>query len=548
MIRHILDKKSKLKKNIILFIFFTILAFTGTQIYHFYGISIDEAETRSHGFMALQHIYEKFFPLKLTLLEHMNIPNYSDFESRNHGVILDLFYAQIEVFFEISQTRNQFLFRHFGDFMFFFIGVYFFYLIGKFRFNDWRIGLLGSIFLVLSPRIFAESFYNNKDIIFMSLYIISLYCCFKFIYKPNIKHAIFFSLTSALATDIRLMGILVPFLTLFIFIFSYFRDTNFFKKKLLPIISFIFLFPVFTIIFWPYLWTDPFSNFFVAFKQLASYPWEGKNLYFGNYVSTINLPWHYSLTWILITTPVIYSILFILGFSISTRRFINRIFNINDQNSINDLWRGKKESIDIIILLTFFVPIFLVIIFNSTLHDGWRQLYFVYPSFLLLSIYGFEKIYRKLRGKKLQSIFLILIISTLIINLINMIKIHPYQYAYFNFLVGKQVEKKFDIDYWGVSNKQALKFILSNNNQEVYKIYPASNMNLNISKLILSEKQKAKIHVVDVKSEADFIITNGRFWKGNDDADFAQIPKSFRIYKEILTDRAKLVTIYKKIE
>lgn len=129
-----------------------------------------------------------------------------------------------------------------------------------------------------------------------------------------------------------------------------------------------------------------------------------------------------------------------------------------------------------------------------------------------------------------------------------MIKIHPYQYAYFNFLVGKQVEKKFDIDYWGVSNKQALKFILSNNNQEVYKIYPASNMNLNISKLILSEKQKAKIHVVDVKSEADFIITNGRFWKGNDDADFAQIPKSFRIYKEILTDRAKLVTIYKKIE
>jgi len=548
MIRHILDKKSKLKKNIILFIFFTILAFTGTQIYHFYGISIDEVETRSHGFMALQHIYEKFFPLKLPLLEHMNIPNYSDFESRNHGVILDLFYAQIEVFFEISQTRNQFLFRHFSDFMFFFIGVYFFYLIGKFRFNDWRIGLLGSIFLVLSPRIFAESFYNNKDIIFMSLYIISLYCCFKFIFKPNIKHAIFFSLTSALATDIRLMGVLAPFLTLFIFIFWYFRDADLFKKNLLPIIFFIFLFPVFTIVFWPYLWTDPFSNFFIAFKQLASYPWEGKNLYFGNYVSTINLPWHYSLTWIIITTPIIYSILFIIGFSISTTRFMSRLFKINDQNSTNDLWRGKKESIDIIILLTFFIPIFLVIIFNSTLHDGWRQLYFIYPSFLLLSIYGFEKIYKKTRRKKLQSIFLILVILALITNLISMIRIHPYQYAYFNFLAGKKVENLFDIDYWGVSNKQALEFILSNNNRDVYKIYPASNINLNISKLILSKKQKAKIHIVDVKSEADFIITNGRFWKGNDEADFAKIPKNFKIYNEILTDRAKLVSIYKKKE
>ena len=106
MIRYILDKKSKFQKNIILFIFFTILLFIGTQIYHFYGISIDEVETRSHGFMALQHIYEKFFPLKLSLLEHMNIYNYSDFESRNHGVILDLFYAQIETFFTIDQSCN----------------------------------------------------------------------------------------------------------------------------------------------------------------------------------------------------------------------------------------------------------------------------------------------------------------------------------------------------------------------------------------------------------------------------------------------------------
>ena len=227
---------------------------------------------------------------------------------------------------------------------------------------------------------------------------------------------------------------------------------------------------------------------------------------------------------------------------------MSRLFKINDQNSTNDLWRGKKESIDIIILLTFFIPIFLVIIFNSTLHDGWRQLYFIYPSFLLLSIYGFEKIYKKTRRKKLQSIFLILVILALITNLISMIRIHPYQYAYFNFLAGKKVENLFDIDYWGVSNKQALEFILSNNNRDVYKIYPASNINLNISKLILSKKQKAKIHIVDVKSEADFIITNGRFWKGNDEADFAKIPKNFKIYNEILTDRAKLVSIYKKKE
>ena len=44
-------------------------------------------------------------------------------------------------------------FIHFQEkhFIIFFIGVYFFYLIGKFRYNDWRIGFLGSLLLVLSP-------------------------------------------------------------------------------------------------------------------------------------------------------------------------------------------------------------------------------------------------------------------------------------------------------------------------------------------------------------------------------------------------------------
>ena len=35
-----------------------------------------------------------------------------------------------------------------------------------------------------------------------------------------------------------------------------------------------------------------------------------------------------------------------------------------------------------------------------------------------------------------------------------MIKIHPYQYAYFNFLAGKDFNKKFEMDYWGLSYKE----------------------------------------------------------------------------------------------
>ena len=48
------------------------------------------------------------------------------------------------------------------------------------------------------------------------------------------------------------------------------------------------------------------------------------------------------------------------------------------------------------------------------------------------------------------------------------------------------------------------------------------------------------------QSEADFIISNGRFWEGNPEADFAKIPDNFISYKEIRTPTTKLVTIYKK--
>lgn len=126
-----------------------------------------------------------------------------------------------------------------------------------------------------------------------------------------------------------------------------------------------------------------------------------------------------------------------------------------------------------------------------------------------------------------------------------MVRTHPYQYAYFNFLAGKNVERNFEVDYWGLSNKQAIEYILSSES-ETYKIYAASNMDLYSSKLIFDANEKKKIEIVAKKNEADFIITNRRFWSGDLNASFAKIPDNFEIFKEIRTDKAIIVSIYKK--
>ena len=84
-------------------------------------------------------------------------------------------------------------------------------------------------------------------------------------------------------------------------------------------------------------------------------------------------------------------------------------------------------------LFYFLIPLFTVIILDSTLYGGWRHLYFLYPCLIYFVIISYEKL--KIHFKK---IFLVLFVASLMINVSNLIKLHPYQSVYFNSLVEKK--------------------------------------------------------------------------------------------------------------
>ena len=120
----------------------------------------------------------------------------------------------LEKMFRLDDHRDIFFMRHLCTFLMFYIGVFFFYLLCKYHFDSWVIGLLGSLFLILSPRIFAHSFYNSKDLAFLSMFIIGIYTLVKYLDKKTLLRASFHALTCAILIDIRMVGILVPGLTL----------------------------------------------------------------------------------------------------------------------------------------------------------------------------------------------------------------------------------------------------------------------------------------------------------------------------------------------
>ena len=376
--------KKKFKINLLIFFIFLIYFIIGINIYKDYGISFDENINRDNGFVSLKYIFEKI-GINADLSKFVvDIPNLSDYKDKAYGVVFDLPLAFFEFFFDIDNTRDAFLFRHLINFILFFISTVVFFILCNQIFQDKVLSLIGSLSLILSPRIFAESFYNPKDIIFMSLFIIATLFSIKFLRDKNNSSIILAAFFTSLAVGVRIVGIYLPLITLFFFLFN--TDNTKTKFKIFSSIKYLFLFLGFLIFLWPFLWEDTFSNLLVAFNEFKNYPWKGEILYFGKFINAEFTPWHYFFVWFLLTTPVIFSVIIIFGVIYTFFIFFRNLFQIEVIKN-NNLWRENYEMFGIFFLMVTITPILLVILFNSTLYSGWRQLYFLYPPLIILGLF-----------------------------------------------------------------------------------------------------------------------------------------------------------------
>ena len=270
--------------------------------------------------------------------------------------------------------------------------------------------------------------------------------------------------------------------------------------------------------------------------------------YFGDYISAENLPWHYPIVWIFITTPLLYLFLFISGSSLIIIRAIKGFLNLNKKNNTQNLWKDKKERLDIIMFLIFYFTIFLVIKMNSTLYGGWRHLYFIYPCLIFVSIIALEFISKKINYKYV----IILIIPFLIHSAYWMIKNHPFQFVYFNSLAGNNINNNFELDYWGTSNKHLLNYLLKYDKKEEIKIYIFSDSPYYFSLPILDIKRRNRIEFVTDINSADYLVTNHYYAFGTrkkiaDNPIFLNnhLKKKFKLLKEIKVDNLPINSIYK---
>ena len=115
-------------------------------------------------------------------------------------------------------------------------------------------------------------------------------------------------------------------------------------------------------------------------------------LFDGVYVPANSLPYNYILTWVLISTPLLYTILFVVGYVQMFKRFFSRFVNIKNNTYYYDLWRGVNEKKDLFILFNITCIVLYLISFNISMANGWRHSFFINIFIIYISTYALYQI------------------------------------------------------------------------------------------------------------------------------------------------------------
>ena len=341
---------------------------------------------------------------------------------------------------------NRYVLRHVVNATFGWIGVVYAGRLAARMFGPWA-GPLGMVLLALSPRYFADSMNNPKDLPFAAMTVTALY--YISTVSPRWPYASPATLAKigvslALALNIRVgallylgyFGVVMAALVVRERCTDWRRLTDTTARVLVVALAMLLLGTV----FWPWAGGAPLTRPFQALLGAANYPWNGLVLFRGYEYSVENLPWYYAPWWLLIATPPVV----LAGAVLSVCCVANR----DDALRRLALWT-------VVVL-----PIAAAIVMRSTLYDGIRHLEFIYPALVVLAAGGWMGILRARRPPWLRPAAA----SALAIGLASVlafdVRFHPNQGVYFNSLVGgpRRAFTYYDMDYWGNCTLQAVEW------------------------------------------------------------------------------------------
>jgi hypothetical protein len=333
------------------------------------------------------------------------------------------------------------------------------------------VALIGIVMVGTSPRIFGDMHFNEKDIpemVAFGLAVISYYWWYE---SKTWKRAILAGLITGIAWAIKVNAIFLPV----IFILGIWRwdfkrlklkETwprikEFFFQHLLMIIAAIHVF----FLSWPWLWTDP-RRFLIYINIFSSVGYNSGSQIF-NFTP---------LSLIFFTMPKYFLAFLLVGIGFSI------------------LWMIRKKNPMIrLLIMWMIVPVLRVSIPGAVNFDGIRHFLEFLPAAAILAAFGIVTAIQSIKWQKIwlkRGIALFLLAAS-IFNIVEYeITYHPYEYLYFNRLIGTRQDaaKVFGqdqiSDYWAITYRKGMAWLKQNAVQDSYLYIPIAEWLANITQRV----------------------------------------------------------------
>lgn len=332
------------------------------------------------------------------------------------------------------------------------------------------VGLTALILLALTPSYYGHMFNNPKDIPFAAGVVWSLYYMARCTAElPRIRWNLIFKLglVFGFTLGVRVGGVMAFLFWMPIILWRVWQlSGDWISSGLMPRVAALvrigwrLVLPVFVfsyfimLVCWPWAQENPLLNPFNALIEFEHFPHNVEVLLNGTTYMSTNLPWFYVPVYFGIQLPEF--LLGLLAFFIVSKLWI---------------WRGlavtQKQALALVHMMAFLPPLYAVL-GHSALYDGVRHFLFVVPLLCVLAALGLRQLVillgrlaaatpkSYLRGGLIGAAgFAAVTIASSQIAL--MTELHPYEYIYANSLAGgvPGAYGRFELDYWGVSFKEA---------------------------------------------------------------------------------------------
>ena len=456
---------------------------------------------------------------------------------RYYGVVIEMPLLLAERALGLHDSRPIYLTRHLLTHLFFIAGGFACGMLAYRMVGSRWVALLAMLMFLLHPRLYAHSFFNSKDVPFAAMLVIALYFTHRAFRRDTLGAFLLCGIGVGLAMNLRPFALMLPPMLLAMRALDLWQAGRGERKHILATAG-IFAGATLAIVYiiHPYYWENPL-RFIESVRLQAQHPTIGASLFMGKIYMADAVPWNYIPVWFAITAPPVALPLGAIGCAAACWQGIA---------SPLAALRDRETRFRILLLGCFALPVVAVIALQSNIHNGWRQMYFLWGPFCLLAAVGLRalagggaaeeaakgfaaRLPGWVRGAPRRALTYGVVSVGLITTLTAMAALHPHQQVYFNALVDTKTPgalgKRYEMDYWQLAQRQSLERLLARYPDDILRVWPGK-----VSALILPKSDRERISIAGV-SDADFYL-NPRIYR--EDMPDPPVIHSIRAYGSVI--------------